>query len=173
MQPEKTEYVFPLAALLWCLTVGSAQPGALQGSSDSKAIDNLSVRDQNVAPLVTIPSPSELLGPQKPTKPDENAPLVKSPSELIGAEEPAKPDDNAPLVIKLPTGGVVLPSGELIGVQKQTNSAQVPTENEPARFSFVVFSLFMMLAIGALAALIWWTERLRQHSSYHHHEGGR
>ena len=126
----KTEYVFALAALLWCLIVGSAQAEPVQASSESKAIDNRSVPD--VAPAFTVPSgaivpPSEL----STTKPVENgAPGVTLPSgpmasDLIGGvQSPTKPDD-VPLVTKLPDGAIVAPSGELLGAQNATNSTPV------------------------------------------------
>ena len=146
----KTEYVFALAALLWCcLIISSAQAEPLQGSSESKAIDNRSVTDEKGAPVFTVPSdatvpPSEL-SVQKTTKPAENgAPGFTLPSgpmasDLIGGvQSPTKPDD-VPLVIKLPGGAIVAPSGELLGAQNATNSTPITTINEPARFPSVVF----------------------------------
>src|SRR5262245_34694953 len=131
MKTKKTEYVFALAALLECLIFSSAQAGSLQGSFESEAVDTQSAVDRNVAPLYNIPSPSEYIGVHTPTNPDENVPSVRSPSELIGVQTPTNPDENVPLIIKLPTGGVALPSGKVIGIQTPTNLTQVTTENEP------------------------------------------
>ena len=128
----KTEYVFAMAVLLWCLIIGSAQAEPVQASSESKAVGNRNVPDENVAPAFTVPSgaivpPSEL----STTKPvEKGAPGVTLPSgpmaaDLIGGvQRPTKPDD-VPLVIKLPGGAVVAPSGELLGAQNTTNSTPV------------------------------------------------
>src|SRR5262245_5415502 len=139
MQTEKPEYVFALAALLWCLIVSSAQAGTLPESSESKAIDG--VGDQNVAPL-SIPSPTKQFSIPSPTKQfdvqnlkEKNFPSVMSPSELPDVPKLTNPDENVPLVIKHPAGGVWLPNGEVIGVQKPVKS----TANEPATSSLVIF----------------------------------
>jgi hypothetical protein len=144
----KTEYVFALSILLCCLVVGSGQSENLQESSDSNAIDNRSVSNKDVTPPVRIPSPSELIGP--------------SPSELLGVQKPTKPDENVPLVIKLPSGGIALPSGEVIGVQKTANSPPVTTNNEPARLpSATAFGAITLFAtgLGALGLLAWRKKR--------------
>jgi hypothetical protein len=158
----KTEHVFSVAALVWCLTLNSAHADA-QGSSESKPIDNRNVGDENVAPAFTIPSPSELIGVQKPTKPDENvAPVFTLPSgpmasDVIGGvQSPTNPDDVA-LVTKLPGGAIVAPSGELLGAQNATNSTPVTTINKPETFPSVFF--LSATAIGALTALVWWRKR--------------
>ena len=125
----KTEYVFALAALLCCLIISSAQTEPVQASSESKAVDNRSVPDENVAPTFTVPSgaivpPSEL----STTKPVENgAPGVTLPSgpmasDLIGGVQSQTKTDDVPLVTKLPDGSIVAPSGELLGAQNATNS---------------------------------------------------
>jgi hypothetical protein len=124
----KTEYVFALAALLSCVEIGSAQAQPVQAGSESKAIDNRNVSDENGASAFTAPSgaivtPSEL-STQKSAKPAENvAPSVTLPSgpmasDLIeGVKRPTKPDD-VPLVTKLPGGAIVAPSGELLGAHE-------------------------------------------------------
>ena len=133
----KTESVYAQAALLWCcLIISSAQADPLQGSSESKAIDNRSVMDEKGAPVLTVPSdatvPRSELSVQKTTKPDENvAPGFTLPSgpvasDLIGGvQSPTKPDD-VPLVIKLPGGLIAAPSGELLGAQDATNQRGSP-----------------------------------------------
>ena len=169
----KTKSVFALAALLWCLIIGSAQAEPVQSSSENKAIDNRSVPDENGAPAFTVPSgaiapPSELSVPTT-TKPAENvAPGVRPRSSPLardlngGVQRPTKPDD-VPLVTKLPGGAVVAPSGELLGAQNATNSTLVTTISEPATpvtpawFPSVVF--VSASAIGGLIALVWWRMR--------------
>ena len=180
----KTEYVFPLAALFWCcLIISAAQAEPVQASSESKAVDNRSIPDENVAPAYTVPSgaivpPSEL----NTTKTvEKGAPGITLPSgpmatDLIGGvQSPTKPDD-VPLVTTLPDGAIVAPGGELLGAQNATKSTPVTTINEPARFPSVVF--VSATAIGGLTALVWWRKRkkkkhkksIRRQSSYHLYE---
>ena len=158
----------------------------MQGSSESKAIDNRSVMDEKGAPVLTVPSdatvPRSELSVQKTTKPDENvAPGFTLPSgpvasDLIGGvQSPTKPDD-VPLVTTLPDGAIVAPGGELLGAQNATKSTPVTTVDEPARFPSVVF--VSATAIGGLTALVWWRKRkkkkhkksIRRQSSYHLYE---
>jgi hypothetical protein len=182
------EYVLALAALLGYLII-SAQAEPLQGSSGSKAVDNRSVPDATAAPVVTVPS-GAMVSPsdssvQKATKshhndsPDFSLPSGPKASDLFDAvRSPTNPDNrNVPLVIKLPTGAVVSPSGELIDVQNATNSTPVTTNNEPAAFPSLFF--LSVTAIGALTGLVWWRTRknkghkqsIRRASGYHRYEG--
>ena len=132
-----TEYVFALAAVLCCLIISSAQAEPVQASLESKAVDNRSVSDENVAPAFTIPS-DPIVPPRElsTAKPAENAapgvtlPSGPTASDLIGGVRSSTKPDDVPLVTKLPGGAVVAPSGELLGAQNPTNSTPVAPSNQ-------------------------------------------
>jgi len=147
----RTEYVSALAALLWCLIINSA------AQAESPQI--------NVVPYST-PLPSDSLvgtlsdGPKNSsgnkTVPSTEIPQgVKSRAE--SRESVAVKNATAAPVFMLPSGAIVTPSGELIGVQNATNSTPITTDSGLATFPSLFF--LFATAIGAPTALVWWRKR--------------